>query len=118
MTQVSFGEFAQAAQGRRYSGLFLWSCRARDAFSDLSAAFTPRFESSGVVNAARQSPDAPLAPLCWTSVYGVNLSLRFTPATGNALPEQLDNVVVSVVDSEVSTVSLDWGLCRPARSIF
>ena len=98
-SQVSFGEFGQAAVSAGAGGVCAWSCRARDEFSSLRAAFVPRFDSSGCVNAASQMSGRPLSPGSFVSLYGVNLALQLGTASDSQLPEKLGDTFVTVTDS-------------------
>jgi len=115
-TSHAAGHFLRAAREGGYAGLYLWSCRARDAFSDYPAAAAdlasrvPAASLDGLANAASFAAAAPLAPETWFSLFGLNLAPSTTAAPATPLPSSLDGTAVTLTDGT--------GASHPASLLF
>ena len=103
-TRHAAGTYLRAAREGGYGGLFLWSCRARDAFSDFPAAAgdlaarVPVASAEGLAHVASFATGTPIAPDVWLSLFGEALAPSTTAAQATPLPALLDGTSVTVTD--------------------
>jgi uncharacterized protein (TIGR03437 family) len=101
-TRYTLPDFLHASGAGGYSGVYPWSVRAFDSFSNFDKAAldlvanSPQVSATNVVNAASYR-SGPVAPDSWVTLYGQRLA-RVSETASGALAAELGGVTVEIVD--------------------